>query len=154
MLRSFGPVHPLPLSRTMVAGVAVTTNGREHQLEPAVGADAPGWRWNPQRNCYEWWDGTRCTARARWNGSSWSYLYFYAPPVLTPPPTNELAKYLSLLAVILAIPLMYFGIVVSFGAGARTDSDPTILALVLFGTGFGLGILAFVTSGVGRRRRG
>lgn len=54
----------------------MTTNCREHQFESAEGNNAPGWRWNLQRNAYEWWDGTRYTARARWNGSSWSYVYF------------------------------------------------------------------------------
>jgi hypothetical protein len=72
------PCPHRPLSRMMLTGVAVTTNGRGHQFESADEANAPRWKWNPQGNAYEWWDGARYTARARWSGSSWSYLDF--PP--------------------------------------------------------------------------
>lgn len=40
---------------------------------PAEQAPGVGWQWDSPTQTYAWWDGTRYTARALWDGAAWEY---------------------------------------------------------------------------------
>lgn len=55
---------------------------RSH-VAPIIELAAPSWKRVPGRGDYVWWDGSKYTTVAQWNGSSWT------PTDLRPQPTTD-----------------------------------------------------------------